>query len=79
MDTIFSSQNPQNIDSVVSLNTDQNVINSISGSAVGFFSSGELFHGLNGLAVSVFEFPFFLFCFVLSCIWRRPLHSPGHR
>ena len=51
-----------------SLTTDQEVPGSIPGSAVGFFSSGELFHGMHRLEVYVF------FVHVQSCIvfWGGP-------
>ena len=56
-----------NFDSVVtSLATDGEVKGSISGSAVSFFSSGQLFHSMYRLSVTVLQFPFATFRPVLS-------------
>ena len=63
------------LDSVItSLSSDEDVLGSISSSDVGFFSSGELFHGLYGMVVCVL-------CShsVLCCLWRRPQYSDDHR
>ena len=42
---------------------------SIIGSVVGFFSSGEVFHGMHGLGVLVF------FALVLSCFVFREVSA----
>ena len=42
---------------VTPLPIDQEVLSSISGFVVGFFSSGQLFHNIYGLGASVFQFP----------------------
>ena len=55
---------------VVKSSTDQEVPGLILVSAVGFFASGDLFHGVYGLAVSVFQDPL-----PILCLWRRPLDS----
>ena len=47
---------------ITSLCTDQEVPASILCSALGFFSSGEVFHSMYGLFVSVFQYPLFKFC-----------------
>ena len=42
---------------VTSLPTDQEVPDSIPSSAMGFLNSGESFHGMYGLGVSVYQCP----------------------
>ena len=48
------------------LPTYQDVPGSAPGSAVGFLSSRELFHGMYRLAVPLFRCPLFMLCPVLS-------------
>ena len=48
------------------LSTNQEVLGSVPGSAFKYFSSGELFHDMYGLDVSVVQFPLSMFCPVLS-------------
>ena len=58
---------------VTSLPTDQEILGSISGSAVGFFSGGELF------PYKKFMFQCPCPCSVLGSLWRWPLHSADYR
>ena len=51
---------------VKSFHSDQEVSGSIPDSSLGFFSSGELFYGTYRLAVPVFQYPWSLFCPMLS-------------
>ena len=45
----------------------------IPDSAVGFFFTGELFHGMYGLSVCVLQYTLFMFCPVLSLEEARAL------
>ena len=45
-----------------SVTIDQEISGSIPGSAMGIFSSAELFHGVYGLAASEFQHPLAVFC-----------------
>ena len=60
---------------LTSLSTEQQVLGSIPGSALGLFSSGELFHSIYGLGISL------LFAHVLSydvigeCLWTFDFRS----
>ena len=47
------------------LPSDQEVLGSVPGSAMEFFCSGELFHGMYGLVVSVFQCPLCMLSSVL--------------
>ena len=47
---------------VTSLPYDQEVPSSIASSVMGFFSDGELFHGVYGLDASAFQCPLSIFC-----------------
>ena len=51
---------------VMSLPLDKEVLGSIHSSAVGFFCSRELYHGMYGLCIPVFHCHFFMFCPMLS-------------
>ena len=51
----------------------QEVPGSIPGYVMGLFSGGELFHGMYGLGVSVFQCHLFMLC-----LRKRPVHSPDH-
>ena len=50
--------------------TDQRITGSIPSSTVGFFFSGELFHGMYELSASL--------SFSMFCLRRRPLRSADH-
>ena len=62
---------------VTLLHTDQDVTGSIPGSTSRVFSNGELFHGMYGLSVSVFQCP--LPCSVMYCLQWMPQHSTDHK
>ena len=49
---------------VTALLSNQEVLSSIPGSAVNFFSSGAVFHSIDGLNVSEFQCPLSTFCVV---------------
>ena len=53
---------------VMSLFANQEVSGSIPVFSVGFSLVAELFHGMNGMSVSVFRFSFSMFSSVLSSV-----------